>query len=165
MREGVRRFRVRKESLRLLRTSKDNSRVKSDLFTDQEFVMHRFNLLQVINGSFVLLLLVLAGCRRPTPIKEIAGHSDQYKGKEVMIRGTVVSGFSAAPASKTSFYVLSDGTGQMYVTTVSSIPTINHQVTVTGTLLIKPALALPAMGQFRLSDEMVVEKERQESSG
>ena len=118
----------------------------------------RYATLFTVMGGFLTLL---AGCERPTPIKELAARPDQYKGQEVLIRGRLVSNFSLQPISQQSVYVVSDGTGQMSVITSNGAPAVNSEVTVTGTLKDVPPFALPVVGKFNLAPVMIEEKERQ----
>lgn len=104
----------------------------------------------------------VSGCKRPVPLKEIATHLEQYKGKEVRVQGQVVSSFSATPLLKESYYVLSDGTAQMVIGTASGLPAKDSTVAVDGTLADMPSLALPAIRQFKLAEVMIQEKERRE---
>lgn len=108
-------------------------------------------------------LSVMAGCKRPTPIKDLASNPDQYKGQEVQIHGRVVSNFSLQPISQESVYVVSDGTGQMSVLTSDGAPATNKEVTVVGELKDVPPFALPVVGKFNVAPVMVEEKERQVS--
>lgn len=108
-------------------------------------------------------LLALPGCSRPTPIKELAANSAQYKTKEVTIRGRVVSTMSALPFMQKPLYVVSDGTGQIAVLSSSGTPVTNHEVTVKGQLQDVPAIALPIVGRMKIAEVMIEEKERQES--
>ena len=103
----------------------------------------------------------LAGCERPTPIKELAAQPAKYKGQEVRISGRVVSNYSLQPLTQKSIYVVSDGTGQMSVIASGGAPATNSEVTVAGTLQDVPPFALPVVGKFDLAPIMIEEKERQ----
>jgi hypothetical protein len=106
-------------------------------------------------------MLLLGGCHKTLPIRELSQHPDDYKTKEVQIRGRVVSSFSFPTVTNRGFYVVSDGTGQLGVASASGAPAQNSEVLVTGTVQDVPAMGLPAIKQFRLAPLMVEEKERQ----
>jgi len=115
-------------------------------------------------GRFLLafpFLLLLAGCHKPMQISELSRHPDDYKSKEVQIRGRVVSSYSFPSVTKRGFYIVSDGTGQLGVASTTGVPAQNSEVLVTGTVQDVPAMGLPAIKQFRLAPLMVEEKERQ----
>jgi hypothetical protein len=105
-------------------------------------------------------LALLAGCERPTPVKELAAQPDKYKGQEVRVHGRVVSNFSLQPISQNSVYVVSDGTGQIGILTQGGAPATNQEVTVTGELKDVPPFALPVVGKFNVVPLMIEEKER-----
>ena len=75
------------------------------------------------------------------------------------MRGKVVSSFALPAPLGQSFYVVSDGTGQMAVRAKDS-PTVNSVVRVTGTLQGVAAVALPFVRQFKVAEVMVEEKTR-----
>ena len=77
-------------------------------------------------------LLVLAGCKGATPIKELLDDPSRYAGKTVRIAGTVSS---AAGVLGAGFYKVDDGTGKMTVVTKSGgVPRDGAKVGVEGTL-------------------------------
>jgi hypothetical protein len=77
-------------------------------------------------------LLVLAGCKGATPIKELLDDPSRYEGKTVRIAGTVSS---AAGVLGAGFYQVDDGTGKMSVVTKSGgVPRDGAKVGVEGTL-------------------------------
>ncbi|MBW3625603.1 MAG: hypothetical protein KY468_19590 [Armatimonadetes bacterium] len=112
-------------------------------------------------AAFTVLTL-LAGCSRPTPIKELASNPDNYRGKDVQIHGKVISSFSM-PMLEKPIYFVSDGTGQMAVQSSGGIPATNSEVTVIGKIQDVPPVALPFVGKMNLAPIMLEETERQAS--
>jgi hypothetical protein len=108
------------------------------------------------------LLALLGGCHKTMQISELSKHPDDYKSKEIRIRGRVVSSLSFPSAVKRGgFYVVSDGTGQLGVASPSSAPAQNSEVLVTGTVEEMPPVGLLVIKQFKIAPLMLEEKERQ----
>jgi hypothetical protein len=82
--------------------------------------------------AFLVLLastLVLMGCPSRTTINQLNGDPARYRGKEVMIVGTVTNSFGAAGFGA---YELSDDTGKIWVLTRRGAPSSGARVGAVG---------------------------------
>lgn len=82
-------------------------------------------------ASLVLLAstLVLMGCPNQTTINRLNGDPARYRGKEVLIVGTVTNSFGAAGFGA---YELSDETGKIWVLTRRGAPSNGARVGAVG---------------------------------
>lgn len=80
-----------------------------------------------------LFLATLAACSPfvATPIQQIQSNPRQYADKRVRISGTVTETFSLLVLK---YFILNDGTGEMYVVTRKTMPAKGEKVKVTGTV-------------------------------
>ncbi|MFN7928081.1 MAG: hypothetical protein U0Y68_09060 [Blastocatellia bacterium] len=81
--------------------------------------------------SLVLLaaVLLLSGCPRQTTINHLNGDPARYRGKEVLIVGTVTNSFGAAGFGA---YELSDESGKIWVLTRRGTPSNGARVGAVG---------------------------------
>ncbi len=79
-----------------------------------------------------LLLLLLSGCSKPTPINELLKQPNRWKDKEVLIQGKVIFSISLPTITQKSFYRVDDGTGVILVSTLTGAPEQNRTVRVKG---------------------------------
>lgn len=79
-----------------------------------------------------LLLLLLSGCSKPTPINELLQQPDRWKDKEVIIQGKIVFSISLPTITQKSFYRVDDGTGVILVSTFTGAPEQNRTIRVKG---------------------------------
>ncbi len=81
--------------------------------------------------SLIMLIILLAGCTRATPIKKILANPRDYGGKTVTISGTVteITGFLFF-----KYFVVKDKTGEITVITSRPLPQKGAQIRVTGTV-------------------------------
>lgn len=79
-----------------------------------------------------LLLLLLSGCSKPTPINELLQQPDRWKDKEVIIQGKIVFSISLPTITQKSFYRVDDGTGVILVSTFTGAPEQNRAIRVKG---------------------------------
>lgn len=84
-------------------------------------------------GLVSVLLLVsamlLTACPEQTTINQINGDPARYRGKEVLIVGTVINSFGALGQGA---YELSDDTGKIWVVTQRGVPTKGARVGAVG---------------------------------
>jgi len=82
-------------------------------------------------ASLALALLVSAGCKKPTSIREVLDNAAGYDGKPVRVAGKVMN---AAGALGYGVYQIDDGTGTITVVTKShGVPAKGAEVGVDGT--------------------------------
>lgn len=72
---------------------------------------------------------LLMGCPRQTTINQLNGDPERYRGKEVLIVGTVTNSFGALGQGA---YELSDETGKIWVVTMRSVPSKGARVGAVG---------------------------------
>lgn len=95
----------------------------------------------------LLSLLFLASCA--TDIKEIKENRTDYLGKEVTIKGTVVS---TVPFTK--IYEVKDETGSLYVNTPNELPDKDGAYRIRGVVKEKKV----GVGGLNLIDELYLEE-------
>jgi hypothetical protein len=74
-------------------------------------------------------VLFLMGCPSQTTINKINGDPERYRGKEVLIVGTVTNSFGALGQGA---YELSDETGKIWVATRRGVPSKGARVGAVG---------------------------------
>jgi len=78
------------------------------------------------------LLMSLVACSLiPVSVKELLTHPERYDNHTVTIRGKVVS-TTKLPFMKEGMYTINDGTGQITVVTLKSLPPEGKTKTVRG---------------------------------
>ncbi len=78
---------------------------------------------------FLACVVFLAGCPQQTSINQLNGDPARYRGKEVLIIGTVTNSFGALGQGG---YELSDETGKIWVLTQRGAPTKGARVGAVG---------------------------------
>ena len=78
-----------------------------------------------------LLASLIACSLLPVSIKELLAHPEKYDNHSVTIRGKVVS-TTKLPFMKEGMYTVNDGTGQITVVTLKSLPAEGETKTVRG---------------------------------
>jgi hypothetical protein len=126
---------------------------------DFPYMSARLSLRKLLGCAAALSFLCLSGCHHSNEIRDLAQHPDSYRDRDVRIHGRVVASYSLHAITNKSFYVVSDGTGQIGVYTAAAAPDQNSEVTVTGHVEDVPAIGLPAVKQFKLAEVMLKEKE------
>jgi hypothetical protein len=83
--------------------------------------------------TLVFFLASITACSTfiTTPIQEIKTNPRQYTDKRVKIFGTVTETFSLLVLK---YFILNDGTGEMYVVTQKSMPGKGEKIKVKGTV-------------------------------
>jgi hypothetical protein len=83
--------------------------------------------------TLVSFLATLTACSAfiATPIERIKSNPREYTDKRVKISGTVTETFSLLVLR---YFILNDGTGEMYVVTKKSMPANGEKVKVSGTV-------------------------------
>jgi len=85
----------------------------------------------LITVGFFLSTLTACSAFITTPIEQIKSNPRQYSDKRVQISGTVTETFSLLVLK---YFILNDGTGEMYVVTKKSMPAKGEKIKVTGTV-------------------------------
>ena len=80
-------------------------------------------------AALMVLLLVSSGCTRVTPINKILSESRDYHNRKVTIEGKVTESVNVYLVK---FFVVNDGTGEIYVKTEKAVPTKSQIIRVTG---------------------------------
>ncbi len=84
-----------------------------------------------VTVGFFLATLTACGALISTPIEQIKSNPRQYTDKRVKISGTVTETFSLLILK---YFILNDGTGDMYVVTRKSMPAKGEKIKVSGTV-------------------------------
>ncbi len=83
------------------------------------------------------LMLLLAGCDALpfgyTPVKDISATPANFEGKEVKLKGRV-TGIVRLPMLDVKAYTLKDDTGEISVATMGTLPAVNDEVSLRGTV-------------------------------
>ena len=79
--------------------------------------------------TFLACAIFLTACPQQTSINQINGNPARYRGKDVLIVGTVVNSFGALG---TGAYELSDETGKIWVLTERGAPSKGARVGAVG---------------------------------
>ena len=87
----------------------------------------------VLGVLIVILLISSLGCIGDDKIGEISSNPDLYEGEGVKVKGSVVNIFKL-PLVSGGAYELSDGTGTIWVTTISGVPPKGEELLVKGTV-------------------------------
>lgn len=85
----------------------------------------------LITVGFFLATMTACGAHISTPIEQIKANPRQYADKRIKISGTVTETFSLLVLK---YFVVDDGTGEMYVVTKKSMPARGENIKVTGTV-------------------------------
>jgi len=85
----------------------------------------------LITVGFFLATLTACGALISTPIEQIKTNPRQYTDKRIKISGTVTETFNLLVLK---YFLLNDGTGEMYVVTKKSMPAKGEKIKVTGTV-------------------------------
>ena len=85
----------------------------------------------LITLGFFLATLTACSTLNTTPIQRIKSNPREYTDKRVKISGTVTETFSLLVLR---YFILNDGTGEMYVVTKKSMPANGEKVKVSGTV-------------------------------
>lgn len=98
--------------------------------------MNKINVLRIsCAASIAAAVLLLAGCDAlpfgVTPIKDITAAPANFEGKEVKLKGKVVS-ITKVPLLDLKAYTLRDDSGEITVTTQGALPAANDAVGVRG---------------------------------
>lgn len=98
--------------------------------------MIKINRLSIVRAAGIIAaVLWLAGCDAlpfgVTPIKEITAAPDKFEGKEVKLKGTVVS-ITKVPLLDLKAYTLRDDTGEITVNTQGALPAAHEAVGLRG---------------------------------
>lgn len=93
------------------------------------------NDLLVFWTALLIAVLLLAGCDAlglgVTPVKEVTTAPANFEGKEVRLKGRVVS-VTKVPLLDMKAYTLRDDSGEITVTTQGELPAVNDTVGVSG---------------------------------
>jgi hypothetical protein len=98
----------------------------------------------------LLLLALLVGCARTTPLSEIRKRGDDLRGKQVTVAGEVVDTLNV-PLLKYRYYHLDDGTDRLWVQTADKLPAQGEHLQVSGRLT--PGLHIPGLDVGLVLDE------------
>jgi len=85
----------------------------------------------LITVGFFLTNLTACSSFIATPIQKIQSNPREYTDTRVQISGTVTETFSLLVLK---YFLLNDGTGEMYVVTKKSMPAKGEKIKVTGTV-------------------------------
>jgi uncharacterized membrane protein YcgQ (UPF0703/DUF1980 family) len=81
-----------------------------------------------IYSSFFLLVLILSACA--TPVKKIYKSPDKFQGKQVKVKGRVISSIELSDLYS---FTIKDKSGKIMVVTENLLPLKNDRIRVKGT--------------------------------
>lgn len=99
--------------------------------------LNKNNDLLVFWTALLIAVLLLAGCDAlglgVTPIREVTTAPANFEGKEIRLKGRVVS-VTKVPLLDMKAYTLRDDSGEITVTTQGALPAVNDAIGVSGTV-------------------------------
>jgi hypothetical protein len=100
-------------------------------------------------AALAAVAVMVAGCDYLpfgyTPVKDIVAGPAAFEGKEVKLKGTVKD-VTKVPVVDLKSFVISDGTGEIAVTTQDTLPAVNDDVALKGTVTSAAILGGQALG-------------------
>ena len=88
-------------------------------------------------AAAIAIMLLLAGCDALpfgyTAVKDITAAPANFEGKEIKIKGRVGS-ITRIPLLNVQAYILKDQTGEISVATLGTLPAVNDEVALRGTV-------------------------------
>lgn len=88
-------------------------------------------------AAAIAIMLLLAGCDALpfgyTAVKDISAAPVNFEGKEVKLKGRVIS-IIRLPMLDVKAYTLKDDTGEISVATLGELPAVNDEVALRGTV-------------------------------